>query len=333
MPSGSNIFCLESNKQFEDIKKVTAIGTGMIGPDISLCVAMAGFPVTMMGLSDKSLARGVARFEKNLAYLVENSVYSSDEAKDIRSKLSTSKSLAESVEGSQVVVEGIVEVLETKQALFKDLEDLCPEDTLLVSGTSGLPSNAISANMKHRNRSMVMHFWNPPYMVPLVECVPNEDTSQETIDTCRAWLEYLGKAPIFLKKDMKGHIGNRLQHALLRESFHLIQEGAVTAQEIDQVFRSCLGPRYANIGLMEYMESVGWDLQVKVQEYLLPDLAADQSHQKILLDLYEAGTWGAKTNRGMYPWAEGDLDQATQRQNRLFLDIVRSWKNSRSSKM
>jgi 3-hydroxybutyryl-CoA dehydrogenase len=126
-----------------------------------------------------------------------------------------------------------------------------------------------------------------------------------------------------------GHIGNRLQHALLRECFHLMQSGVADAQNIDKVFRSCLGPRYASIGLIEYMETVGWDLQVKVESYLLPDLAADQRPQKILMDLYKAGTWGAKTNSGLYDWANKSLDEVTARQNRLFLDRVRVWKNNR----
>jgi 3-hydroxybutyryl-CoA dehydrogenase len=295
-------------KQFEEIKKIATIGTGMIGPDVSLCAAMAGYAVTMMGRNDDSVARGRARFEKNLKYLVDNN-------------------LSDAVAGSDLVVEAIIEVLEDKQALFKSLEDLCSPETILVSSTSGLSSNDLAAGLRHRDRAMVMHFWNPPYVVPLVECVPNDGTSEQTVETCRKWLEHLDKEPVFLKKDTMGHIGNRLQHALLRECFHLIQSGVADAQNIDKVFRSCLGPRYTNIGLIEYMETVGWDLQVKVESYLLPDLAADQRPQKILMDLYKAGTWGAKTNSGLYDWANKSLDEVIARQNSLFLDRVRAWKN------
>ena len=316
-------------RQFEEIKKIATIGTGMIGPDVSLCVAMAGYDVTMMGRNDDSVARGRARFEKNLKYLVDNGVYNLKEADQINGRLQTSINLSDAVAGSDLVVEAIIEVLEDKQALFKSLEDLCSPETILVSSTSGLSSNDLAAGLRHRNRAMVMHFWNPPYAVPLVECVPNDGTSEQTVETCRKWLEHLGKEPVFLKKDTMGHIGNRLQHALLRECFHLIQSGVADAQNIDKVFRSCLGPRYASIGLIEYMETDGWDLQVKVESYLLPDLAADQRPQKILMDLYKAGTWGAKTNSGLYDWANKSLDEVTARQNSLFLDRVRGWKNNR----
>lgn len=315
--------------QFEDIKKVATIGTGMIGPDVSLCVAMAGYDVTMLGRNDDSAARGRARFEKNLNYLVDNNVYHSTEADRINGRLRTSTNFSDAVAGSDLVVEAIIEVLEDKQTLFKSLEDFCSPETILVSSTSGLSSNDLAACLKHRERAMVMHFWNPPYVVPLVECVPNDVTSEQTVETCRKWLEHLGKQPVFLKKDTMGHIGNRLQHALLRECLHLIQSGVADAQSIDKVFRSCLGPRYASIGLIEYMETVGWDLQVKIESYLLPDLAADQRPQKILMDLYKAGTWGAKTNSGLYDWANKSLDEVTARQNSLFLDRVRAWKNSR----
>ena len=111
-------------KQFEEIKKIAAIGTGMIGPDVSLCVAMAGYDVTMMGRNDDSVARGRARFEKNLNYLVDNGVYNLKEAEQITARLRTSTNLSDAVAGSDLVVEAIIEVLGNRPAYIRPHQEI-----------------------------------------------------------------------------------------------------------------------------------------------------------------------------------------------------------------
>jgi len=304
----------------EQIRRIAVVGTGMIGPDISLACAMAGYPVTIVGRRRDSVERGIARFRKNLDNLVKAEVYSNEEAAEIDSRLASSTDLETGIEKADVVFEAIMEHLRTKQELFVEMEKLCPEDALMASSTSGLSPTDISSRMNAGDRMLVTHFWNPPYLVPLVEVVAGKSTSRETINVALAFLRVLGKEPVLLKKDIVGHIGNRIQHAMFREAIHLIQQGVATPEDIDRVIVSSLGLRYSMIGPMEYMDAVGLDLNVAIHSYLLKDLADDKEPQELLLQKYERGEYGAKTGRGFYDWSKKNLEEMI---NKRFVDKLK----------
>ncbi|KKL12998.1 hypothetical protein LCGC14_2530150, partial [marine sediment metagenome] len=157
----------------------------------------------------------------------------------------------------------------------------------------------------------------------------HDETSQETIDLILAFLEKMAKTPVLLKKDILGHIGNRLQHALFREAINLVQQGVADPQDIDKVIMSSLGPRYSMIGPMEYMDSVGLNLQVAVQSYLFKSLDASQEPQQLLMDKYNVGDYGAKSGNGFYDWSNKSLDEMTARQNKRFIDRLKEIGKSR----
>ena len=310
----------------EQIGRIAVVGTGMIGPDISLACAMAGYPVTIVGRRRDSVERGITRFRKNLDNLVKAEVYSSEEAAEVDSRLASCTDLERGIEKADVVFEAIIEHLETKQELFAEIEKFCPKHALMASSTSGLSPQDISNRMNAGDRMLVTHFWNPPYLVPLVEVVAGKSTSRETINVALAFLRVLGKEPVLLKKDIVGHIGNRIQHAMFREAIHLIQQGVASPEDIDQVILSSLGPRYSMIGPMEYMDAVGLDLNVAIHSYLLEDLADDKEPQELLLQKYERGEYGAKTGKGFYDWAKKNLEEMIARQNKRFVDKVKNAK-------
>lgn len=311
---------LELEMKVEQIKRIGVIGTGMIGPDISLACAMAGYPVTIVGRTRESVERGLARFRKNLQSLVVAGLYSNEETGEVDSLLSASTDLETGLQKADFVFEAVVENLEIKQKLFGEIERYCSEHTLMASSTSGLSPTDISGRMKAPERMLVMHFWNPPYLVPLVEVVAGNRTSPDTTETALGFLCGLGKEPVLLKKDILGHIGNRIQHAMFREAIHLIEEGVATPEDIDRVITSSLGPRYSMIGPMEYLDSVGLDLNVAIHSYLLNDLADDKAPQKLLRRKYDQGDCGAKTGRGFYDWSDRSLEEMTTRQNKRFID-------------
>ena len=313
----------------EEIKRIAVVGTGMIGPDISLACAMAGYPVTIVGRRRDSVERGMARFRKNLRSLVRVEVYRDEEAAEVDSQLSSSTDLKTGIEKADVVFEAVIEHLETKQELFVEIEKLCPKHALMASSTSGLSPTDISSRMKAGDRMLVMHFWNPPYLVPLVEVLAAEGTSKETIDTALAFLRILGKEPVLLKKDILGHIGNRIQHAMFREAIHLVEEGVATPEDIDRVILSSLGPRYSMVGPMEYLDSVGLDLNVAIHSYLLKDLADDKEPQELLRKKYDHSEYGAKTGKGFYDWSKKSLEEMTARQNKRFVDRLKELRKNR----
>jgi 3-hydroxybutyryl-CoA dehydrogenase len=312
--------------KIEQINNIMVVGTGMIGPDVSLASTMAGYAVTMVGLNDTEVEKGVNRFRKNLASLVKAELFTPVEAEDIQARLTTSTNLPEVAATADIAFEAVFEKLEVKQEVFAQFDTHCPPQALLLSGTSGMSPNDIAANISRQEKMMVCHFWNPPYLVPLVELVAHDKTSQATIDTVMTFLESLEKTPVRLKKDIVGHIGNRLQHAIFREAIHLVELGVATPDDIDQVIMSSLGPRYSMIGPMEYMDSVGLNLQVDVQSYLFESLADAKKPQKLLMENYERGDHGAKTGQGFYDWSVKSLDEMVARQNFRFIERLKALK-------
>jgi 3-hydroxybutyryl-CoA dehydrogenase len=308
-------------------QRIAVVGTGMIGPDISLASAMAGYSVTMIGRSRESVERGLKRFRDNLSSLVQAGLYNDAEAVRIDSRLSTSTSLKAGLANADFIFEAIVEQLETKRELFGEMEAACPEHALMASSTSGLSPTDISRGLEAADRLLVMHFWNPPYLVPLVEVVAGEKTSEAAVQTALDFLRRLDKDPVLLKKDILGHIGNRIQHAMFREAIHLVEEGVAEPEDIDRVIMSSLGPRYSMIGPMEYLDSVGLDLNVAIHSYLLADLAGDKEPQALLREKFERGDLGAKTGRGFYDWSQKSLAELTARQNKRFIDRLKERRN------
>ena len=312
----------------KDIQKIMTVGTGMIGPDVSLVCTMAGYSVTMIGLNDAEVEKGVNRYRKNLASLVEAEIFTQAEADEIQARLTTGTDLPKAAATADIAFEAVFEKLEVKQEIFAQFEAHCPPHALLLSGTSGMSPNDIGANITRQHQMMVCHFWNPPYLVPLVELVAHNNASQDTIDTVMTFLESMGKTPVRLKKDIVGHIGNRLQHAIFREAIHLVELGVATPEDIDQVIMSSLGPRYSMIGPMEYMDATGLDLQVAVQSYLYETLADAKQSQKLLMEKYENGDYGAKTGKGFYDWSIKSQDEMVSRQNFRFIERLKAIKKS-----
>jgi len=310
----------------ENIYNITVLGTGMIGPDITLLCAMNHYSVIMVGRTEQSIDRGLSRIRKNLGALVDAEVFIKEEAEDILSCIKTETLLSEAVRKADFVFEGIIEDLNVKQEVFLELDKYCPPHTILASSTSGLSPNDIGAKIQRKDKMLVAHFWNPPYLVPLVEVVAGENTTKETINIVLEFLERLDKKPVLLKKDILGHIGNRLQHAMFREAINLVEQGVADPKDIDQVILNSLGPRYSMIGPMEYIDSVGLDLNVAVQSYLFEALDASKSPQKLLLEKYNKGDYGLKTGKGFFDWSKKDPDDFVARQNKRFIDRLKKLK-------
>lgn len=247
-------------------------------------------------------------------------MYGEQEAGEVDALLSASTDLETGLQKTDFIFEAVVENLETKQKLFSEIEELCPEHTLMASSTSGLSPTDISSRMKAPERMLVMHFWNPPSLVPLVEVVAGAGTDPETIETALDFLRCLNKQPVLLKKDILGHIGNCIQHAMFREAIHLVEEGVATPEDIDRVIMSSLGPRCSMTGPMEYLDSAGLDLNMAIHGYLLKELADDKAPQRLLRKKYDRDDYGAKSGRGFYDWSDRSLEEMTARQNKRFID-------------
>jgi 3-hydroxybutyryl-CoA dehydrogenase len=222
------------------------------------------------------------------------------------------------VAGATYIVEAITEDLDAKRDLFRRLEGLASNEAIFASNTSGLRATDIGAALQHPERLIVAHYFNPPYLLPPVEIVPGEQTSQATIDTTCALLASLGKRPVVLRREAPGFIANRLQAALLREAIRLVEDGVATVEDIDAVMTGAVGRRLSVMGPFQVLDFAGVDVWAQIGSYLFADLDTSEAALAYLRRLVEAGRTGVKSGAGVYAWSAEDVAAlASQRDREL----------------
>jgi 3-hydroxybutyryl-CoA dehydrogenase len=283
---------------------IAVLGTGMMGPGIAVGMAQAGHAVAMYGRSQASVERGLAAVGAIVGLLASADVIPRVEAEQVRARVRGTTDLRDAVSAADVVVESIVENLETKQQVFEEVERYVGDDTILTSNTSGLPISRIAARLHRPERAVTTHFWNPPHLMPLVDLVKGERTEDNYVLRMRTLLREAGWSPVLLTRDVPGQLGNRLQHAVYREAFHIIQEGIASPEDVDIAIKNGPGLRWPVYGLMEHADMVGLDGMDAIDSYLFADLAVDKEPGPALRERIARGDLGVKTGRGFLEWTE-----------------------------
>src|SRR5712675_2606704 len=199
-------------------------------------------------------------------------------------------------------VEAVLEDLALKQKLFVEIEPHVRPDTILASNTSVIPITRIMQGLRDRSRALGTHWWNPPYLVPLVEVIGTQWTSQQAIDSTIALHKAAGKMPVHVKKDVPGFVGNRLQHALWREAIALVENGICDAETVDTVVKASFGRRLAVLGPLENADLVGTDLTLAIHQTVLPAIDARPGPSPYLEKLVAQGRLGMKKGQGFRTW-------------------------------
>jgi 3-hydroxybutyryl-CoA dehydrogenase len=228
--------------------------------------------------------------------------------------------MAPAMKDASFVFEAAPEKLALKQQLFAELEDITAPTTILASNSSAIPSTEIGARLRHRDRVVGTHFWNPPHLVPLVEVIQNDMTSDETVRRTIELLRDAGRKPVHVKKDIPGFVGNRLQHALKREAIALVSAGICDAETIDEVVKSGFGARMAVLGPMEQCDLVGLDLTLDIQNVLLADLDRGTEPTRFLKDKVAAAKLGMRTGEGFRKWTPQSADAVRERLRRFLAE-------------
>jgi 3-hydroxybutyryl-CoA dehydrogenase len=210
--------------------------------------------------------------------------------------------LPECVREADYVVEAAPENLEMKQKLFAEIEAAVRPDAILASNTSVIPITAIMQGLQRRERALGTHFWNPPFLVPLVEVIGTEWTSPAVIETTMALHKAAGKTAVHVKKDVPGFVGNRLQHALWREAIALVEHGICDAETVDTVIKASFGRRLAVLGPLENADLVGTDLSLAIHQTVLPAIDSRPGPSPYLEKLVADGKLGFKTGEGFRTW-------------------------------
>src|SRR5205823_2399620 len=210
--------------------------------------------------------------------------------------------LADCLRDVDYVVEAVSEDLPLKQKLFAEIERHVRDDTILASNTSVIPITDIMRGLRKRDRALGTHWWNPPFLVPLVEVIGTEWTSPQAIAWTMALHAAAGKKPAHVKKDVPGFIGNRLQHALWREAVSLVERGICDAETVDAVIKAAFGRRLAVLGPLENADLVCTDLTLAIHKTVLPDIESRPGPSPYLERLVTDGKLGFKSGEGFRKW-------------------------------
>jgi 3-hydroxybutyryl-CoA dehydrogenase len=303
--------------------KAAVIGTGMMGPGIAMTLTLGGAEAVILGRTSESASSGLAAGLRQLELLAANDLVTKEQAAFARANLRASAAFDLEVAGADLVIESGPENLAFKQELFERLDGMTAPSTLLTSNTSGLSITAIAARCARPERVMTTHFWNPPHLMPLVEIVMGARTSLSLAEKMRDLLTACGKAPVVVKKDTPGQLGNRMHMALIREAAHIVSEGIADASEVDMAARMSFGLRLPMYGLLEHMDIVGLDMSMGILEYVSTDLYSGVEAPARYRELVANGDLGAKTGQGFYDWSVKSADEARARRDGFVLQMLR----------
>ncbi len=308
---------------------VTIVGAGLMGHGIAQVFAAHGHPVRLFDTNDTILMEAPQRIRANLVQLAAHGIGDETAIDTIVARVSLVHNLAEACASTNVVIEAVSENMDLKQRIFAELDRLCPPDAILCSNTSVMSITEIASKSQGRERILGTHWWNPPYLVPLVEIVRTVDTAQRCIDAVYDLLVRVGKKPVRVHKDVPGFVGNRLQHALWREAFSIIDDGIAEAATVDEVVRSGFGLRLPVLGPVENADLVGLDLTLAIHDYILPHLSRDTQPSATLRAKVAEGKLGFKTGAGFLPWSEPEIAATRERlSNHLMKVLVEQQRNS-----
>src|SRR5580693_2451724 len=301
-------------------QKIGVIGGGLMGHGIAYLFAAAGHPVGLF----EPMADIRNSLPKRLQAIVE--LFGDDAA--LLQRIETYDQLAPAMKGAAFVFEAAPEKLPLKQKIFAELESVVAPETILASNSSAIPSTDIGRDLKHRERVVGTHFWNPPHLVPLVEVIQNEKTSDAVVRATMDLLRSAGKVPVHVRRDIPGFVGNRLQHAMKREAIALVAAGVCDAETIDTVVKEGFGARTAVLGPMEQSDLVGLNLTLDIAEVLYQHLDNTPGPHPYLRDKVAAGKLGMKTGEGLRTWTPQTADAVRARLSRFLAELARAKKKS-----
>jgi 3-hydroxybutyryl-CoA dehydrogenase len=280
-------------------KRIAIIGAGLMGSGLAAVFAMGGHEVRITDPMPQSLDTVQQR--------VKHIMLSLDVADDASTRVTPVAKLAETVADAEMVVEAAPEKLELKQQLFEDIEASARPDCILASNTSVIPIGKIMQQVRRKGRALGTHWWNPPYLVPLVEVIQADDTELHVVEEMMVFLTSLGKLPVHVKRDVPGFVGNRLQHALWREAISLVESGVCDATTVDLVVKNSFGARLAVLGPLENADLVGTDLTLDIHNQVLADLEDRKTPSPLLQGMIDEGKLGFKSHQGFKTWTDEQI--------------------------
>lgn len=287
---------------------VSVIGAGTMGLSIAQYFAMKGYSVSLYNRTAANLKRAMDMIKSNLLTLTALNEMNRREASAAIERIGVFTDLKDAVINADIVIESVTENADIKKDVFAEVCRYAPARAFLCSDTSAL--NIYEFLKTNRpDKVLITHFFNPAYVMPLVEIVRGPNTPDETVEAVKEFLTGAGKKPIVINECIPGFIANRLTVALAREAYYLVENGWISFDDLDTVMVTTFGPRYAFEGIFDLYDHIGLDIGAMVATNLIPKLCQRKEPSPILLEKAKAGELGVKTGRGLKDYTGQDINQ------------------------
>lgn len=287
------------------VHEIAVIGSGTMGSQIAMVCALSGYPVTLQDVSEESLAKAKDFLQQQMDKRVKKGRYTAEETDAAFSRILFTSSLAD-VRDADLVIEAIVEKLDVKRELFRQLDDLTQPHAILATNSSTIVSSKLADATNRPEKVCNIHFFNPALVMELVEVVKGPHTSEETANTAMEFVKTIKKTPVLLKKEISGFIANRILGKLMDEAVFLLENGYASHEEIDLVCTKALNHP---IGPFALMDLTGIDVNyfVRMQRY---EESGDERDMpaKIVREKVQNGELGRKTGKGFYTYEKAPVE-------------------------
>lgn len=302
------------------IRNLVIYGAGLMGKGIALALSVLDCQITLYDLVQTDVTTWL---NENFRPFREHGILTEQEVRARIGRIGfTTDPQDDRIRNADLVIECVFEDMALKQKTFHDLESVCRPDALLCTNTSVMSPTEIGRDLQHPERFVGTHFWNPPYLVPLVEVVKTERSSAETAQAVIDVLNQAGKTAVLCQKDVPGFIANRMQHALWREAIDIVEQGIADARTVDLAVKNSFGLRLPQLPPLENADMVGLDLTFNIHQYLLPHLANSGQPSQLLETARQQGHLGYKTGKGFHVRTPEEIMRQKQDLNEYLIQML-----------
>lgn len=302
-----------------EINRIVIAGAGTMGASMGETFAKFGYQVVLYDLFPAALEKAQNLIGLNQMTEVEEGVVTAEESRALLGRIAYSADM-DSFRTADFVVEAILENMEVKHKFWAEASALVGEDVVLASNTSGLSITEIAKAVKKPERFGGMHWINPPHIIPLIEVIKGEKTSDAAAQVIHGLALTAQKKPVVVK-DAPGFVLNRIQFAILRECLHIVQQGIAPAEAVDDVMKYGLGLRYACLGPFEVADLGGLDVFYNIASYLFADLCDEKEAFGMLSDRFEKKLLGVKNGGGFYDYSGGKDEEKIKYRDQMFTKL------------